>query len=54
MMKLNRNYTLLIGIGIIGNSNYIGTSLSGLIQEVKPKKKPIQFLQKNIILIQIL
>ena len=32
MMKLKRNYTLLTGIGIIGNSNYIGTILSGLIQ----------------------
>ena len=32
MMKLKRNYTLLIGIGIIGNSNYTQTSLSGLIK----------------------
>ena len=30
--KLKRKYTLLIVIGIIGNYNYIGTSLSGLIQ----------------------
>ena len=30
--------------GMVGNSNYIGTSLNGLIQEVKLKeKKPIQF-----------
>ena len=35
MMKINGNYTLLIGIGMIGNSNYIQKSLSGLIQEVK-------------------
>ena len=36
----------LIGIGILENSNYIGTSLSGSIQEVKSKgKDPIQFLQ---------
>ena len=38
----------LIDIGIIGDSNYIGTRLNGSIQEVKSKvKKPIQFLQKN-------
>ena len=37
----------LIGIGMIGESNYIGTSLSGSIQELKSKtKKPIQFLPK--------
>ena len=55
MIKLNVNYTLLIGIVIIGDSNYIGTSLSGLIQEVKLKEKnPIQILQRNTILINIL
>ena len=33
--KINKkSYTLLIGIGMIVNSNYIGTSLSVLIQEV--------------------
>ena len=37
MIELNINYTILIGIGMIGNSNYIGTSLSGLIQEGKLK-----------------
>ena len=30
--EIKKNYTLLIGIGIIGNYNYIGTILSGLIQ----------------------
>ena len=30
MIKLNGNYTLLIWMGIIGNSNYTGTSFSGL------------------------
>ena len=41
-----KNYMKLIGIGIIGDSNYIGTSLNGSIQEVESKgKKPIQFLQ---------
>ena len=49
MIKLKRNYTLLIGIGMIGDSNYIGIILSGLIQEVKQKKKPIQFFQFFII-----
>ena len=33
---------------MIKNSNGIGTILSGLIQEVKPKViNPIQFLQNN-------
>ena len=42
----------LIGMGIIVNPNYIGTSLSGSIQEFKSKgKNPIQFLQ--IVLMQI-
>ena len=42
-----QNYMKLIGIGIIGYSNYIITSLNGSIQEVKSKgKNPIQFLQK--------
>ena len=31
------NYMKLISGGMIGNSDYIGTSLNGLIQEVKPK-----------------
>ena len=36
----------LIGIGMIGNSNYIGTILNGSIQEMKSKgKNPFQFLQ---------
>ena len=37
MIKLKKNYTKLIGMGMIGNSNYIRTSFSGLIQEVKSK-----------------
>ena len=38
----------LIGIGIIGYFNFIGTILNVSIQEVKPKgKNPIQFLQKK-------
>ena len=36
----------LIGIEIIGNSNYIGPSLNGSNQEVKSKvKNPNQFIQ---------
>ena len=34
MTKLKGNYTLLIGIGVIENFNYIGTNLSALTQEV--------------------
>ena len=33
--KIENIYIKLMGIGIIVNSNYIGTSLSGSIQEVK-------------------
>ena len=36
-----KKYMKLIGMGIIGNSNYIGTSLSGSIQEVKSKGKTL-------------
>ena len=40
----------LICGGIIGNSNYIGTILNGLIQEVKKSKKnPFQLLTKKYI-----
>ena len=40
-----KNYMNLIGIGMIGNFNYIGTSLNGSIQEVKSKgKNPIKFI----------
>ena len=46
MIELNWNYTLIIGIGIIGNSNYNGTSLGELIQELKLQGKIIiQLLQ---------
>ena len=40
-MKLEKNCMNLIGIGMIGNSNYIGTSLSGSIQEFKSKGKTL-------------
>ena len=44
-MKL-KNYMKLISVGMIGNSNYIGASLNGLIQEVQTKgMNPFQFLQ---------
>ena len=54
-MKLKRKCTLIIVIGMIGDSNYIGAILSELIQEVKSKgKNPVQFIQRSIILIKIL
>ena len=47
-MKFRKNYMKLIDIVMIGNSNYIGTSLNGSVQKVKSKgNKPIQFLQKK-------
>ena len=43
-----KNYIKLISGGMIGMFNYVGTSLDGLIQEVKSKgKNIINFLQKN-------
>ena len=54
MKKLKRNYTLLIGIGMVGNSNYIGTILSGLIQEVKSKEKPYSVYSKRYYINQYL
>ena len=49
MIILKGNYTLLIRIRMIENSNLIKTRLSGLIQEVKSKeKKFIQFLQRKL------
>ena len=38
--KKLKNYMKQIGIGMIVNANYIGTTLNGLMQEVKPKVKP--------------
>ena len=49
MIKLNVKYTLLIVIGMVVDSNYIGTILSGLIQEVKSKEKTLfNFFKKNL------
>ena len=40
----------LISVGIIGNQNYIGTSLNGPIQEVEPKGiNPFQFLHEILL-----
>ena len=39
--EIKEKYMRLISGGIIVNSNYIGTSLNGLIQEVKSKGKTI-------------
>ena len=47
-MKLNKNIQL-IGIGMIGDSNYIGTSLNGSIQEVESKGKNNAVSLKNYI-----
>ena len=55
MMKLNQNCMMLIGGGMIGNSNYIGTCLNGLPTSTKnPSKMPYSvsstkfFKDKNI------
>ena len=43
---IKKNCMNLIGGGIIGNSNCIGTSLNGFILNQPPKElNPIQFLQ---------
>ena len=43
-----KKYMKLIGIVMIGNPKYIGTSLNGFHQKVKSKvSNPIQFLQEN-------
>ena len=44
--EIKKNYMKLIGIGMIVNSNYIGTSLNASIQELKSKgENPFQFIQ---------
>ena len=44
--EIKNNYMKLISGGMIGDSNYIGTSLNGSIQEVEPKGiNPFQFFQ---------
>ena len=46
-IKLNKNYIRLISGEMIGNSNYIGTSLNGCIQEIIPKGiKSFQYLHE--------
>ena len=50
-----KNFLNIIGGGIIGNSNCIGTSLNRLILNQTPKElNPIQFLQKSYILVIII
>ena len=45
----------LISGGMIGNTNYIGTSLGGLLQEIKPKEIiTFQFLQINFTKIKVI
>ena len=49
---IKKNCINLIGGGMIGNSNCIGTSLNGLILNQPPKElNPIKFLQKSYIII---
>ena len=49
---IKKNVMNLIGGGMIGNSNYIGTCLNGLIRNQLPKElNPFQFLQKSSVLI---
>ena len=49
---IEKNFMNIIGGGIIGYSNYIGTFLNGLILDITPKElKPFQFLQIFSILI---
>ena len=50
-----KNCMNLIGGGMIGNSNCIGTCLNGLILNQPPKElNPFQFLQKNSILVKMI
>ena len=42
-----KDYKNLIGIGMIGDSNYIGIILNGSIQEVKSKVKTLFSFFKN-------
>ena len=45
----------LIGGVIIGNYNYIGTSLNGLILNITPKElNPFMSLQKSFILVRMI
>ena len=47
-----KNFMNLIGGGMIGKSNCIGTSLNGLILNQPPEElKSIQFLQKRSMLV---
>ena len=48
-MKYIKKNMKIIGIGKIGDFNYIGRILNGSIQEVQSKGiKPIQLLQKQL------
>ena len=50
MILLKTHFFNLICGGMIGNSNYIGTCLNGLIRNQHPKElNPFQFLQKSYI-----
>ena len=48
MILFKTNFMNLIGGGMIGNSNYIGTCLNGLIQNQPPKRvKPFSVSSKK-------
>ena len=47
-IKFKKDYMKLISAGMIGDSNYIGTSLNGWIQKLSSKGiNPIKFLPKS-------
>ena len=46
--EIKKNYMKLISGGMIGDYNYIGTSLNGWIQNISSKGiNPVQFLQNS-------
>ena len=55
MIIFKRNYMNLIGDGMIGNSNCIGTILNGFILNQPSKElNPFQFLPKSSILVKMI
>ena len=53
--EIKKIYMKLISGGMIGNPNYIGTSLNGLILNITPKEvNPFLFLQKRFTLIKVI
>ena len=53
--EMQKNNMKLISGGMIGNYNYIGTSLNGLIINLTPKElNPFLFLRKCFILVKMI